>query len=186
MSQSAAASGDAEHAPTSPRGGPPTSPSSMRLLLFLVVAGAVVGGVVALVVNHRGGASAAPQLQAVTRADLENAILSMNSATAAQAVDEARRCKAPLAYVTLQAAPGPTPVRVQIRSGGYLSPSILLSDAPRRVAIPFPEPYLTGRGELFLEGEPPRPVTIWLQPGRSVDPGSPNIIPVVWTPSIPC
>jgi len=186
MSQSSAASGDAEHAPASLRAGPPTSPSSMRLLLFLIVAGAVVGGVVALVVNHRGGASAAPQLQAVTRADLENAILSMNSATAAQAVDEARRCKAPLAYVTLQAAPGPTPVRVQIRSGGYLSPSILLSDAPRRVAIPFPEPYLTGRGELLLEGERLRPVTIWLQPGRIVYPGSPNIIPVVWTPSNPC
>lgn len=154
-------------------------------MFALVIAGALVGGLAALTIG-RPDASTPPGLQAVAHADLENAILSMNSAAAAQAVDEARRCKAPLAYVTLQAAPGATPVTVRIRSGDYLSPSILLSDAPRRVAIPFPAPYLSGKGELSVEGAE-RLVTVWLNPGRVVgrDPAS-ALIPVVWTPINPC
>jgi hypothetical protein len=88
--------------------------------------------------------------------------------------------------VVLQAQAGPTPLSVRIRSGAYQSPSILLTESPRRVAIPFPAPYLAGMGELFVEGAL-RPVTIWLTPGRIVgaDPASAHI-PVVWTPANPC
>ena len=175
---------DAEGAPKgSPK--PPSSGPNLRLLAVLLVAGGVVGGLIALTIDRRAPTAPAT-LQAVTRANLDNAILSMDPSAGKQAADEARQCKAPLAYVTLQAEPGPAPLAVRIRSGGNLSPSILLTNAPRQVAIPYPAPYLTGQGELYVEGAL-RPVTIWLTPGWIVgtDPASARI-PVVWVPANPC
>src|SRR3954454_12146989 len=102
------------------------------------------------------------------------------------ALDEARQCKAPLAYVTISAAPGGSPSRVRIRSGGYQSPNILITDAPRRVAIPFPAPYPSGRGMISVEGAA-FGLNVWLLPGRSFSAFNGTVdIPVNWTPKNPC
>jgi F0F1-type ATP synthase assembly protein I len=164
---------------------PPPPRFDNRTLAILLVVGAIVGAVASLTAD-RVVPTGPWGLQTVASAELENALLSMDPSASAQAAEEARRCKTPLAYVTLQAEPGPTPVTVRIRSGGYVSAPISLSDAPRRVAIPFPAPYPTGRGELFLEGAQ-RSVKIWLNPGRVVgsNPASAHI-PVMWTPINPC
>ena len=39
---------------------------------------------------------------------------------------------------------------VRLRSGSYFSPIFNLSDAPVRVAIPYPGPYEMGRGRLTV------------------------------------
>ena len=75
---------------------------------------------------------------------------------------------------------------IRIRSGDYLSPSIRVTDSPRRIAVPFPAPYPNGRGFLSVEGSA-RGLTVWLSPGRYVgtlDGAAP--ITVVWTPKNPC
>jgi hypothetical protein len=184
MSQSSTASqssGGAPNAPAKPR---PPSSSNMRLVAAYIVA-ALLTGIAAAVTVGRQASSDSSGLQMVERPDLDSAIVSMNQ-SAARAIDEARQCKAPLAYVVLQAQAGPAPLSVRIRSGAYLSPWMQLTESPRRVAIPFPSPYLTGKGELFVEGTL-RPVTIWLTPGRIVGADAASAhIPVVWTPTNPC
>jgi hypothetical protein len=156
----------------------------MRLVAAYIVA-ALLTGIAAAVTVGRQASSDSSGLQMVERPDLDSAIVSMNQ-SAARAIDEARQCKAPLAYVVLQAQAGPASLSVRIRSGAYLSPWMQLTESPRRVAIPFPSPYLTGKGELFVEGAL-RPVTIWLTPGRIVGADAASAhIPVVWTPTNPC
>jgi hypothetical protein len=41
---------------------------------------------------------------------------------------------------------------VRVHSGSYLSPTFELSDASRRIAIPYPAPYELGRGEISVTG----------------------------------
>jgi hypothetical protein len=185
MSQSSTAGQSSEGAPNASAKPPPPPSSNMRLVAAYILA-ALLTGIAAAAIISREASSDSSGLQTVARADLDSAIVSMNQSAAAQAVDDARQCKAPLAYVVLQAQAGPAPLSVRIRSGAYLSPWMQLTESPRRVAIPFPAPYVTGKGELFVEGAL-RPVTIWLTPGRivSADPASAHI-PVVWTPANPC
>ncbi len=40
----------------------------------------------------------------------------------------------------------------RIRSGTYLSPFYAVTDAPQRIAYPFPGPYETGAGDISIEG----------------------------------
>ncbi len=132
------------------------------------------------------GEAAALSLAAVATNQLEDAVLSLDSKASGAAAEEARQCKTPLAFVTVVAEPGSVPGSIRIRSGDYLSPSIRVTDSPRRVAVPFPAPYPTGKGVLSVEGSA-RGLTVWLSPGRYVgtlDGASP--INVVWTPKNPC
>ena len=163
----------------------PPSPANITLAALLLAGGLLTGTAAALVASQ-GSAGGASTLQVIARSDLDQAKTSMQPESAAQAAEEARQCKTPLASITVQAASGSAPQRIRIRSGTYVSPWLLLSDAPRRMAIPFPAPYLTGKGELIVE-EATRPVTLWLTPPRDVGPqaGS-NLIPVVWATTNPC
>jgi hypothetical protein len=43
--------------------------------------------------------------------------------------------------VTLVKAPGSPSGTVRVRSGSYLSPAFHVTEAPQRVAIPYPAPY---------------------------------------------
>jgi hypothetical protein len=181
MSQSSTGAPSSEGAPNASA----KPPSSSRRLVAAYIVAALLAGIAAAVTVDRHASSDSWGLQMVARADLDSAIVSMNQ-SAARAIDDARQCKAPLAYVVLQAQAGPAPLPVRIRSGAYLSPWLQLTESPRRVAIPFPAPYLTGKGELFVEGAL-RPVTIWLTPGRIVGADAASAhIPVVWTPVNPC
>ena len=186
MSQSSTGAQSAEGASNVSAKPPAPPPSSNTRLMAAYIVAALLTGLAAAAIIGREVPSAPSALQMVARADLYDAIVSIQQSEAAQAIEDARRCKEPLDYVVLQAQAGPPPLSVRIRSGAYQSPSILLTESPRRVAIPFPAPYLAGKGELFVEGAL-RPVTIWLTPGRIVgaDPASAHI-PVVWTPANPC
>jgi len=74
---------------------------------------------------------------------------------------------------------------LRIRSGSYVSPAITLTEAPRRVAVPLPAPYPTGKGVISIEGTA-RGVNVWLTPGRHLESlNGIEAIPVVWTPKDP-
>ena len=58
-------------------------------------------------------------------------------------------CRPPLTWVSLVSPPGEPPSQIRLISGSYYSPIIEVSAIPVRVAIPYPQPYETGRGELI-------------------------------------
>jgi len=151
---------------------------------MLVIAGVLTGSAIAVVSRWQAGGPSS--LQMVARADLDQAATSLPQTIAAQASEEARQCKTPLPYVTLQTAQDTMPNRIRIRSGGYTSPWLPLNGAPQRIAVPLPAPYPAGKGELSIEGAT-RPVTIWLNPAIVVNAQpEPSRIPVVWNSSNPC
>jgi hypothetical protein len=148
----------------------------------LLTAALLIGAVAA------GGAAkrAGPTLDAVAKHELNDAILSLDPATAGTAANDARQCKTPLAFVTMMVAPGQPPASIRIRAGSYLSPSIRITESPRRVAVPFPAPYPTGYGTLSIEGSA-RGLNIWLIPGTKIETlDGAQAIPVTWTPKPPC
>jgi hypothetical protein len=146
----------------------------------LITAALLVGAVWFIQPSQSGTFS----LHTVARADIDDAAVSLDAAVSRAAADAARQCKTPLAFVTLSLAQGSASIR--IRSGSYLSPSILLTEAPRRIAVPFPAPYPTGKGVLSIEGTA-RGVNVWLSPGKHFDVlNGAEAIPVVWTPKNPC
>jgi len=162
--------------------------------LAIAVAGAAITGVVvgAVLAPDRTGAQASragesePTLSKVATADLANAMVTLDPATSQQTVADARACKTPIAWVTVWRQPGTAGGSVRIRSGGYLSPAFVASDAPQRVAIPYPAPYETGRGVLWVIGEA-KGLEIYLYPGwimPTLDGTAP--INVIWTPTDPC
>ncbi len=151
-------------------------------------AGGVVAGLAVATILIAGPASrpASATLDAVASADLSEAALSLDQTAGKQALDDARECKVPLAYVTLVTGPGDPPARIRIRSGAYLSPSISITNAPRRVAIPFPAAYASGKGVISIEGTAQN-LSAWLAPARFVPHlAGTDVINVVWTPKNPC
>src|SRR5215471_10174224 len=107
---------------------------------------------------------AEPALSALAPTDIAIALPTLDPVTSKAAVDDAKSCKAPLAWVTLVKRPGSRGGMVRIRSGSYLSPPFQLTDAPQRIAIPYPAPYPTGRGVLSLVGDADE-VWFYLTPG---------------------
>jgi hypothetical protein len=129
---------------------------------------------------------AEPTLSALAPTDIAIALPTLDPVTSKAAVEDAKSCKAPLAWVTLVKRPGSRGGMVRISSGSYLSPPFQLADAPRRIAIPYPAPYPTGRGVLSLVGDADE-VWFYLTPGWFVQilKGTASIN-VHWTPGNPC
>lgn len=166
-------------------GRPKSSRSILRQTLIASAGGLVIGlAASATLVSAPVGRPLA--LEAIASAELSEAALSLDPNAGRQALDEARQCKVPLAFVTIAAAPGEQPGRIRIRSGSYLSPNITITNSPRRVAVPYPAPYATGRGVITVEGAA-RGLNVWLVPGRSfASLNGVEAINVVWTPKNPC
>jgi hypothetical protein len=183
-----AASVAAPAAVTRPDGGGATSPA-----LSLVAAGfgGLVAGAVALAIvaggDMRGGRPGEAGLNQLAAADLADAGGTLTPGVGAAALQEAKACRIPLANVVLVKAPGDAGVgMVRIRSGSYVSPPFRLTDAPQRIAIPFPAPYETGRGTLIVEGAAAG-ASISLVPGLSVPSGAASFpINVWWRVGKPC
>jgi hypothetical protein len=167
-------------------GGSAKRPGPWRQLMVMAAGGLISGGLVVgafgLVHQSQPGASG---LQMVAATDIDEASLSLDSNVARTAAEEAKQCKMPLAYVTLLVDPGHPAASVRIRSGSYLSPSISVANAPRRVAIPFPAPYASGQGAISIEGTA-RGLNVWLSPVIRFDAlDGARPISVHWTPKTP-
>jgi hypothetical protein len=139
--------------------GPPPASTSMsrRRLLTIVgcgVTGAVViGGVAGTLIGRQNGDADAQELEAVPTAALPGVEATLAPDQAARLMEEARRCREPLARVTLWHSPGTPGGMVSIISGAYHSPRFALSATPSLVAIPYPAPYSSGKGVLSVVGE---------------------------------
>jgi hypothetical protein len=127
-----------------------------------------------------------PTLSVLAPTEITTALPTLDPATSAVAVEDAKKCKAPLAWVTLVERPGSRGGLVRINSGSYLSPPFQLTDAPQRIAIPYPAPYPTGRGVLSLVGDADE-MWFYLTPGWFVETlkGTASIN-VRWRPANPC
>jgi hypothetical protein len=180
-------------------GGPSNKPSNGKRRGFfgaaiITIFGAIVtGGIVTatmvpgLIGTPSGPAGdAEPTLVALAPSEIPAALPTLDPATSKAAVEDAKACKAPLATTVLVKRPGSPGGMVRIRSGSYLSPPIQLTDAPQRIAIPYPAPYPTGRGVLSLVGDADE-VWFYLTPGWFVQTvkGTASIN-VHWTPGNPC
>jgi hypothetical protein len=130
------------------------------------------------------GTAGEPAIQQVALADVAQAMTTLAPSAATAMGEEAKSCKAPLAEVMLKNAPGATPGVVRIRSGSYVSPPFTLTDAPQRIAIPFPTPYQSGRGVIVVEGASTG-ATISLYPTNTVTSAS-FPINIWWTPQKSC
>jgi hypothetical protein len=156
------------------------------------IAGAIVTAGVAAAVVLPGVAREKPApagqesvLEVLVPADINAALPTLDPIAAKTAVDEAKNCKAPLAWVTLTQQAGGNGGMVRIRSGLYMSPPIKLSPVPQRVAIPYPAPYPTGRGVLTLVGEADQ-VGFFLRPGGVQDVNGTYSVNVRWQVRTPC
>jgi hypothetical protein len=182
----AASNSRSETAPAdaAPADAPLARPGGLKTLIIAIAGGlitaAVLVGGVSLMQSGKPGTFG---LQTVAAADITDAATSLDSSIARAATDDARQCKVPLAFVTLSMAQGSASLR--IRSGNYVSPTITLTEAPRRVAVPFPAAYPTGKGVISIEGTA-RGVNVWLTPGKHFESlNGIEAIPVVWTPKDP-
>jgi hypothetical protein len=150
----------------------------------------VTAGIAAVVVlPSLGGAKPADigeesTLEVLVPADINGALPTLDPGTSKAAVDDAKNCKAPLAWVTLTQRNGHGGM-VRVRSGQYLSPPIKLTPTPQRVAVPYPAPYPVGRGVLTLLGEADQ-VGFYLRPGGIQDVNGTYSVNVRWQVRNPC
>jgi hypothetical protein len=171
-----------------PRG---KKPGSSRGTWIGIAGGLAIAGIAAIVVlpGLRGDKPASlgeeSTLEVLIPADINAALPTLDPGTSKAAVDDAKNCKAPLAWVTLTQRPSGHGGMVRVRSGPYLSPPIKLTTTPQRIAIPYPAPYPTGRGVLTLVGEADQ-VGFYLTPGGVHDVNGTYSVNVHWQVRNPC
>ena len=171
-----------------PRG---KKPGSSRGTWIGIAGGLVIAGIAAIVVlpGLRGDKPASlgeeSTLEVLIPAEINAALPTLDPGTSKAAVDDAKNCKAPLAWVTLTQRPSGHGGMVRIRSGNYVSPPIKLTPTPQRVAVPYPAPYPTGRGVLTLVGEADQ-VGFYLTPGGVHDVNGAYSVNVRWQVRNPC
>jgi hypothetical protein len=176
-----------------PRQEPPRrkKPGSSRGALIGVAGALVTAGIAAVVLlpSLVGGKPAAvgeeSTLEVLVPADIDAALPTLDPGSSKAAVDDAKNCKAPLAWVTLTQRPGGHGGMVRVRSGPYLSPPIQLTPTPQRIAIPYPAPYPVGRGVLSLLGVADQ-VGFYLRPGGVQDVNGAYSVNVRWQVRNPC
>jgi len=156
-------------------------------LLVGLIGGLLTAGAVLFTLN--GGAPFLAKnstLSLVAPAEITDASRTLDPASSEQLARRAKECSVPLAQVAIWKTPGASGGAIRIRSGGYISPVFTLTDAPQRVAIPFPAPYATGQGVISVEGTADGAV-ISVAPAWHINSlvGSASL-DVVWTPKDPC
>lgn len=173
--------------PEPPRG---KKPGSHRGIVIGIIGGLAIAGIAGAVVVPNIVREKPPvvgeesTLEVLLPADINAAVPTLDPGTSKAAVDDAKNCKAPLAWVTLTQRNGHGGM-VRIRSGQYLSPPIKLTPAPQRVAVPYPAPYPMGRGVLTLVGEADQ-VGFYLRPGGISDVNGTYSVNVRWQVRSPC
>ena len=176
-----------------PRQEPPRGkkPGSSRGTLIGIAGGLVIAGIAAVVVlpslvgDKPADVGEESTLEVLVPADINAALPTLDPGTSKAAVDDAKNCKAPLAWVTLTQRPSGHGGMVRVRSGQYVSPPINLTTTPQRVAVPYPAPYPAGRGVLTLVGEADQ-VGFYLTPGGVHDVNGTYSVNVHWQVRNPC
>jgi hypothetical protein len=136
--------------------------------------------------NVVSGDPAQPTLSFVAQRDLGEAATTLTPSSASALVEDAQRCKIPLASMTISRGTAAIGSTVRIRSGSYVSPYFTITENMQRIAVPYPSPYGSGAGVIVVEGNATGAV-LGLTPTKVLIelPGSQNI-PVVWRAKDPC
>jgi hypothetical protein len=125
-----------------------------------------------------------PTLAEIAPAELEIAKATLTGNVFA--TSQQTGCPTPLAYVTIWTTESGSNGTVQVQSGNYISPSFQPSTAPKRIAIPFPAPYLTGTGIIGVRGIADG-LMVALSPVWGIGSLTGKIAhKVVWTPNAKC
>ena len=162
-----------------------------RGIVIGIIGGVVIAGIAAGVLWPRvgdkpsAGVGEESTLEVLVPGDINAALPTLDPGTSKAAVDDAKNCQVPLAWVTLTQRLSGHGGMVRVRSGSYLSPPIQLTTTPQRVAIPYPAPYPTGRGVLTLVGEADQ-VGFYLRPGGIHDVNGTYSVNVRWQIRNPC
>jgi hypothetical protein len=135
---------------------------------------------------HGASQSAGSEIRTVAADAIGAAMVTLEPGVASALASEAKACRAPLAMMVLSKATGSPESAVRIRSGSYLSPTFHIGATPVRIAVPFPTPYATGRGQLSVEG-PQEGLRVTLYPtwGSANAPNA-NVINIWWYTDKPC
>src|ERR1700722_6971182 len=176
-----------------PPGQPPKGkkPGSSRGIWIGIAGGLAIAGIAAGVLlpgavrDKPAVVGEESTLEVLLPADINAALPTLDPGTSKAAVDDAKNCKAPLAWVTLTQRPSGHGGMVRVRSGSYQSPPIKLTPIPQRIAIPYPAPYPMGRGVLTLVGEADQ-VGFYLTPGGVHDVNGTYSVNVHWQVRNPC
>lgn len=133
-------------------------------------------------INLVSGDPAQPTATFVAQRDLGEAATTLTPAAAGPLVEDAQRCKIPLASMTIAKGTAAIGSTLRIRSGSYASPYFTVTENMQRIGVPYPAPYGTGAGTFVVEGNATGAV-LGLTPTRVLIelPGSQSI-PVVWRP----
>jgi hypothetical protein len=165
--------------------------SSRRPAIVAAVGGLLIVAAIGLVLNKAdinliSGDPAQPTVTFVAQRDLGEAATTLTPAAAGALVEDAQRCKIPLASMTIARGTAAIGSTFRIRSGNYVSPYFAVTDAMQRIAVPYPAPYGSGAGTFVVEGNATGAV-LGLTPTRVLIelPGAQNI-PVVWRAVNPC
>ena len=166
---------------------PPPDRKKRKGLLVGIVGGFLTASAVVLALN--GGPPFIKKdatLSIVAPAEITDASRTLDPATSEQLASRAKECSVPLAQVAIWKTPGASGGAIRIRSGSYISPVFTLTDAPQRVAIPFPAPYASGQGVISVEGAADGAV-ISVSPAWHINsPVGSASLHVIWTPKDPC
>ena len=132
------------------------------------------------------GSSSAPRIFAVDQRDINDAAGTLTQSVAGGLVDDAKRCKVPLAVLTIAKGTSQVGSNFRIRSGSYVSPYFTVADGTQRIAVPYPSPYGQGSGILVVEGNATGAI-LGLNPTRTLSSlPEPQNIQVVWRAVSPC
>jgi hypothetical protein len=99
---------------------------------------------------------------------------------------EREACGRRLAWVTIAHGPGQPPGRIRLQSGTYTSPAFEITDAPVRVALPYPAPYETGHGAISVIGTTTDAIVALTPPWHVPVQDGLHAQDVTWTPVAGC
>lgn len=133
-----------------------------------------------------GGDPAQPTLTYIAQRDIGAAAATLTPSAAPALVEEAQRCKIPLASMTIEKGTAPVGSTIRIKSGSYVSPYFTITAGVQRIAVPYPAPYGAGSGTMVIEGSA-KGAVVGLTPTKvMVDLPGMQSVPVVWRPVNPC
>jgi hypothetical protein len=161
----------------------PAIVGAIGALLVLAAAGAVAmkSGVLT-----EGGSSSSPRIYAVDQRDINDAAPTLTQSVAGGLVDDAKRCKVPLAVLTIAKGTAQVGSNFRVRSGSYVSPYFTVADGIERIAVPYPSPYGQGSGTIVIEGNATGAI-LGLNPTTTLNSlPEPQSIQVVWRAVSPC
>jgi hypothetical protein len=164
--------------------------SGTRPTIVAAVGGLLIVAAIGLVLRNADigvtGNPAQPTVSYVAQRDLGEAATTLTPAAAGALVEDAQRCKIPLASMTIAKGTAAIGSTLRIRSGGYVSPYFTVTENMQRIAMPYPAPYGSGTGTFVVEGNATGAI-LGLTPTRVLIelPGAQSI-PVVWRAVNPC